>query len=385
MIACPVCGTPPAPAFLRIPEAPVFCNVLWETAEEARVAPVGEIALHACPLCGMIWNSAFDPARVEYAPGYENSLHFSGVFQAYADKLAERLVTRNRLHGRRIVEIGSGTGEFLALLCAGGRNEGVGYDPSYGGDAADGVRLVADRYTAKHASAAPPDFVVFRHVLEHVPDPLAFLRELRAALHVAPQAVLYVEVPAGDSMLRDRNVWDVIYEHPSHFTAPSLRKLFARAGFRVAAEGTAFGDQYRWIEATLDATTRAAPDDDGDEVARVVSDAAAFGDEFGARVRKWEERLPAHVGNGSIAVWGAGSKGVTFLTSVPAAARIRSVVDLNPRKHGRHVPRTGHVVVGPDSLVEAPVDAVVAMNPLYESEIGESLTRLGVDARVVIA
>jgi SAM-dependent methyltransferase len=382
--SCPVCATAPPPPFLQIPSAPVFCNVLWASEAEARDAPVGEIVLRACPRCGMVWNSAFDPSRVEYAPGYENSLHFSGVFQRYAVELADRLVTRHALRGRRIVEVGSGTGEFLALLCADGRNSGVGYDPSSTGDAAPGIHVVPEAYTEEHAAPDPPDFVVSRHVLEHVPDPLEFLRDLRAALDVAPEAILYVEVPAGDAMLREGNVWDVIYEHPSYFTAPALRLLFARAGFHVLAEGSGFGGQYRWIEA-MPASTSHQPAADGAAVRTVAAAAAAFGEEFATRLRGWEERLPRHLENGGIALWGLGSKGVTFLTSVRAAAGINAVVDLNPRKHGRHVPLTGHVVAPPESLSETPVATVLALNPLYEAEIERSLAALGVQAKVVAA
>ena len=387
--SCPVCGTTSERTFLEIATAPVFCNVLSPTAEEARAAPTGEIALHACTRCGMVWNAAFDEARVEYAPGYENSLHFSGVFQGYAEELAERLVARHGLRGKRVVELGSGTGEFLALLCADGVTEGVGYDPSYSDDAGAGatsssVRFVRGFYTASAAAAEPPDLVVSRHVLEHVADPLAFLRELREGLRAAPHAVVYLEVPAADSMLRDEAVWDVIYEHPSYFTAPALRTLFEATGFRVLAEGLGYGDQYRWVEAVPGDARKGVEAADEAEVRAIGATAATFGDAFRRRVAAWDERLLERAGNGGVALWGAGSKGVTFLNSVPGARRIPTVVDLNPRKHGRHVPGTGQVISPPDALGATRVHTVIGMNPLYSSEIGRHLVSLGVQAEVEV-
>jgi SAM-dependent methyltransferase len=386
MTGCPVCGRRAGSPFLEIEEVPAFCNVLWPSAEDARSAATGRISLRACASCDMVWNSAFDPDVVAYAPGYENALHFSAVFRHFAEELAERLVERHGLEDKDIVDIGCGTGEFLTLLCAGGRNRGVGYDPSLEGtpalDVSGNVRFVADVYSGSEAGAAP-DFVSCRHVLEHVDDPLRFLCELRATLDDGGETVLYFEVPAGDSMLRNAAVWDVIYEHPSYFTAPALRALFERAGFRVLELGWSFGDQYLWIEAAPDAEK---PRTHASGSAKSVQDALApFSAAFRSKVRSWDVELERCLDDGGVAVWGAGSKGVTFVNVVPAARDVALVVDVSPRKHDRHVPRTGQRVVSPEALSRRPVRTIVAMNPLYRTEIERTLASLDVEAEVVPA
>ncbi len=85
-----------------------------------------------------------------------------------------------------------------------------------------------------------------------------------------------------------------------------------------------------------------------------------------------------------MALWGAGSKGVTFLNVVPAAAGIHAVVDLNPRKTGRHIPGTGHAIVAPESLRADRVDVVLVMNPLYEDEIRRQVGNLGIGAEFAV-
>ena len=105
---CPVCGRRPDPPFLEIADVPALCNALWSSAEEARRAPRGEIALSSCSRCGLIWNTAFDERLVEYSPAYDNSLHFSPSFQSYAEDLARRLVEDHDLRGKRVVEVGPG-------------------------------------------------------------------------------------------------------------------------------------------------------------------------------------------------------------------------------------------------------------------------------------
>ena len=90
-------------------------------------------------------------------------------------------------------------------------------------------------------------------------------------------------------------------------------------------------------------------------------------------------------GGAQLGVWGAGSKGVSFvnlLTDVPPA---RVLIDVNPGKQGRYVPGTGQQVVGPEALAETGVDLVVIMNPNYRSEIETTLRNQSVAAQVLEA
>ena len=69
---------------------------------------------------------------------------------------------------------------------------------------------------------------------------------------------------------------------------------------------------------------------------------------------------------------------------VRGADRIQSVVDINPRKHGKYVPGTGQPVVGPKDLVDSPPDIVLVMNPIYRDEIAGLIAELGITADVEV-
>lgn len=84
----------------------------------------------------------------------------------------------------------------------------------------------------------PPNLLVCMQVLEHVPDPLALLRELLPLM--APHTLLYLEVPheplvrqhpPGTDLAPLKRHW---HEHVNFFTPASLRQLATRAGLRVA-------------------------------------------------------------------------------------------------------------------------------------------------------
>jgi len=377
---CPVCGALDATPISNISGVPVFCNVLLGDAAEAANAPVGEITLAACPDCGHIFNSEFDERLIDYSPDYENSLHFSPTFQNYATDLASRLVDTYGVRGRQVVELGCGKGDFLAMLANAGDNEAIGFDPSYDGAVdhhvgAGSVRVVNDTYEAA-GSDLHPALVVSRHVLEHLTDPSMLIAGLGQWRESDP--VVYLEVPDADHMIENHAYWDVIYEHPSYFTRQSLSRLCTANDLAPLRIESSFGGQYLSVTARLAAPT--------DLELRPAPDPETFGAGFEAAITRWAARLERLADSGRhAAIWGAGSKGVSFAALVPGAdTSVALAIDLNPRKAGRYMPASAVPVTTPDDprVMEAAV--VLVMNPIYEDEIRASLEAMGSRAIVEV-
>ena len=83
-------------------------------------------------------------------------------------------------------------------------------------------------------------------------------------------------------------------------------------------------------------------------------------------------------------LWGAGSKGVSFVNVLAASEEIDFLIDLNPYKDGRFVPGTGHQVRAPAFLAEFKPDAVVVMNPLYADEIARDLRGMALSPKILV-
>jgi hypothetical protein len=115
--------------FYELERVPVHSVLLLPTREEAITYPRGDIRLGFCRACGFISNTAFDPSLHEYSERYEETQGYSPTFNAFARRLAEHLIERYDLHGKDIIEIGCGKGEFITLLCDLGGNRGIGIDP----------------------------------------------------------------------------------------------------------------------------------------------------------------------------------------------------------------------------------------------------------------
>lgn len=371
---------------IEMKQVPVHCNVLWPTREAALAAPRGDIRLAYFPACGHTCNLDFDPSLMEYTQEYENSLHFSPRFQEYATALADGLVEKYNLYDKDIVEIGAGKGDFLIMLCALQGNRGWGYDPSYVPDVgytAPNVTFVQDFYTDKYISQRA-DLIVCRHVLEHIQDPDAFIAQVRRAVG-DQQSIVFFEVPNSLWTIREGGIWDIIYEHCSYFSPSSLAYLFRKHGFQVLAVNEVFGGQFLTIEAIPDDGSAAANDQHA-ELDSLTADARAFADTYASKRALWQARLRSLAAAGKRGViWGAGSKGVTFLNAMNTGVEIAAVVDINPRKQGKYVAGTGQLIVSPAELATLKPDFVIIMNANYKDEIDRMLAEVGVEAEVLVA
>lgn len=386
-VPCPICGNLHPEVFIQVPQVPVLCNILWPSKAEATAVRRVDIPLAYCATCGYIFNPAFDVGLMDYSQVYENSLHFSPRFQQFAEELAADLVARHDLHHKRIIEISCGKGDFLKLLCAFGENQGYGFDPSYVPDPADAdpaarVTFVQDFFSEAFADY-PADFICCRHTLEHIQDPVAFLTMVRRTIGERDIAV-YFEVPNVRFTLQDLAVWDIIYEHCAYFSQEALTYLFQRCGFEVMEVQPTYAGQFLYIEARPRPNwVDAAPAVHQPPVA-LTTMVSEFADRYRAKVAAEEAKLAQLRAAGQKAViWGAGSKGITFLNMLPLADQIDYAVDLNVRKQGKFITGTGQQIIAPTFLQSYRPAVIIVMNPIYMQEIQQMISDLGVNAELV--
>ncbi len=385
--ACLVCGSRDTWELLDVPAVPVQSTALFETRESALAAPQGPLRLAGCHHCSAVTNVAFGADLVPYDGSYENSQLFSPKFRAFAEQLSDHLRDRYALDGKHVVEVGCGKGEFLAMLCARGSLRGTGFDPTYEGEVEqtgshDALHILRQPYD-EHAAADPADLVCCRHVLEHIDEPVSFLRTIRRPMR--PDTALYLEVPNAAFTFTDSGLWDLIYQHCIYFTPGALRAAARAAGFEVSSVESVFDDQFLALEGLAgDAPDVDRPVDAVDDAASTIERFAAVATRFTTMVDDWRARLDGWRDRGRrIALWGAGAKGVTFLNLTDTDAGIGSVVDVNPRKHGRYLAGSGHRVEGPDVLRAIEPDVVVITNAAYADEIAASLRELGLASELV--
>jgi SAM-dependent methyltransferase len=370
--------------FYEVKGVPVHSVLLMPAREIALSYPQGDMVLGFCAPCGFIANLAFDPALHEYSANYEETQGFSPTFNAFHRRLAAHLIERYDLHGKNIIEIGCGKGEFLSLLCELGGNHGVGFDPAYVSErnksaAKERITFIDAFYSEKYAGYYG-DLVCCKMTLEHIPNTADFVRMVRRTVGNRSDTIVFFQVPDVVRILRDLGFWDIYYEHCSYFSLGSLARLFRHCGFTVVDLWKDYGDQYLMIEARPNdgkPTSILPQENDLEELASLV---AYFSQNYRRQWRRWQGRLHEIGQNGQRAVlWGSGSKAVAFLTTLKIHDEIEYLVDINPHRQGTYIAGSGQQIVAPDFLREYKPDVVIAMNPIYRNEIQRALNTMGLN------
>lgn len=388
--ACPSCSSPELRVFHRAKGVPVNSCLSLETREEALGFPRGDIALAFCESCGFIFNAAFDASLLEYSERYDPTQAFSGTFNRWHLKLAENLVEQYGLQGKRIIEIGCGKGEFLTMLCELGANFGIGFDPAVDPERtrapkAGEAKFVQDFYSEQYADHRG-DFVCCKMTLEHIAPTASFMSTVRRAVGDDPNTVVFFQVPDVLRILEERAFWDIYYEHCNYFSAGSLARLFRRAGFSVEAVGRDYDDQYLMIDCRpTDGGEPSAPLAQEDDLSQLNALVEEFSGQLPSALDGWRAKVRGFRDEGKrVVIWGAGSKGVAFLTTLGfGEGDVELAVDINPHRRGQFMATTGQEIVGPDQLKDRTPDVVIVMNPIYRREIEADLGKLGLAPEVL--
>ena len=384
---CPICTQPRATSIDAPRSVPVLMNRTYADSMTARGVAHATLAVARCEACGFVWNSAYDPRVITYDRDYENDQTHSPAFLAHlAERAADVVGSVPEGLPLDVLEVGCGQGRFLTEIA---RQSKVrlrsleGFDPAWrgpDGEGPEGARIHRAYFDAQSAGRLqhPPNVVVTRHTIEHVPDPVAFLAAIRSALGSTSRADVFVETPCIDWILSHEALQDFCYEHCSLFTAGSLAQALRRAGFAAASVTHVFGGQYLWARGSMAPADAPASRSETPVALPWIDDAR---DRFIAR---WRRELAVAASHGRVALWGASTKGVTFaMLTDPDARLIDHIVDINPAKQGRHVGVTGLPILSPQESAARAPDMVFLMNPNYRTEVQQTLDGLGSRARLL--
>jgi hypothetical protein len=218
------------------------------------------------------------------------------------------------------------------------------------------------------------DFASCRHVVDIVADPIEFTRMIQRTL--GPQTIFYCEVPRAQHTFTNRIAWNVVYEHNIWFTEESFRYFLEAAGFEVLRTAPCWRDEYLGIDARVNrqVTPRAISAETYEQLIDMLRGFSA--DTLHLR-QSWARQLAKMTSSGKrVALWGAGARGITFLTEIPQALSIGAIIDINPARQGKFIPRSGHRVDAPSYLTEFKPDVVIISNPTYAEEIRRDASAL---------
>lgn len=204
-----------------------------------------------CGQCGFVFLEPANAATAEYysgktyrqsyGPDLKKTVDCRGIFDTYLP-FQKKIIDRMRdfiVPDMKVLDVGCSTGHFLYAL-KDLVKERVGLELNK--DHVEFIRnnldfkIYSDPIETAAIAEDPFDLITSFQVLEHIDDPLGFLKGI--ARHLKPGGLLYLELPnINDVMLSGYQVSgyaDFYYREPhvSYFSEATLGILLELAGFR---------------------------------------------------------------------------------------------------------------------------------------------------------
>lgn len=210
---------------------------------------------------------------------------------------------------------------------------------------------------AQATYAVPPDWhgrfdaVMSHFVIEHVPDPVGFIRTLSALLR--PHGTLLLSMPDVSANPGDMTVAD----HLNHFSESSLRRALAEGGFRVKAiDGTSFPGAF-FAVATPTGEPQAGETCTRDAVARSREIC-----DFWKKAAADLDAEAARFAGRRAAIYGAGFYGSWIYSRIAGVVDVAAFLDRNPHLQGGS--HFGAPVLPPERIPDDLAALFVGLNPL---------------------
>jgi len=349
---CAVCQGGLFPdSLLTLENMPKDAQGFFEDADES--ANVGvTLQVVQCACCGLVQLNA------KAVPYFRDVIRANAYSPAMAEFRLQQfhawLTEINGLQDKKILEIGSGRGEYLELFKRLGVHAfGVEHAADSVAAATAAGHTVEQGYLGDAGTTlinGPFDAFVSFNFMEHWPDPGAVLTNLH--LQLRSGAVGLIEVPNFDMILKSQLFSEFIPDHLFYFTAETLRSTLQRFGYEVLTVDSIWSDyilsaRVKKREAlNLDAFHRSKQ--------KIIAEIRAYAD--------------IHA-SGGVAVWGAGHQALAMLSLAHLRDAVAFVVDSAPFKQNKYTPASNIYIDGPSALESGRVDTVIIMGAGYSDEI----------------
>ena len=365
MKSCIICGgTSLTDIFHPASDQPLARYALNLDKKQALASKRFAINVVGCEHCKHFFNCAFDPSAISYLDeNIQEGRPFSKAYNDYQEKQATKIKNKYLLKNKTILEVGCGNGEFLKQFSD--KNTLICYEPSPESKQVSGdVVSVINEYFVPEVSIhkdLKPSLIIMRQVLEHVTDPMKFLKTFFSMLsdNKSEIKLLYLEVPSNNKTIEKNRFSDFYYDHASYFSISSLSYALHSAGFFIEDISLDFDEEiisclasineFHQIEATLN-----------------------------LNIEYWTSIINNYdLNNKSIMFWGTAGTGTMFLNLLNInSEKYPYVIDSDERKQKKYIPGTGQLVVAPKFFKSYKPDVVIILSQLHSKEIKESILGL---------
>lgn len=370
---CIACGYHLTYPLYQPVKQPLAALHLPKSKEDAKDALTFPMNFRACAYCGHIFNVEFDYLQVPYEDDSNLMYNNAVIWQKYLNDLIDRLVKNYNTRNKTLIDIGCGDGGFLKLLIDRKlNNRCIGFEPGIEAKNAlkNGLEVYKDYFNPqKDLKKFKPDFIICRHIIEHLENPRGFVSDIAywSNIHnIFP--VFLAEVPRIDKAVSQVRLNDYLYEHVSHFTEFSFKKMFIVSGYEILDIRSEYYDEV----VVAICKPRKNP-----RLVKIKQSSELYIKNVKKQKKHVHSVLKKLLKQGKhIAFWGATGKGAAFLNGFNLYEKdFPIVVDSDYNKVGHFVPRTAQEILPPEYLLHNPVDIIVITTQWRAKDIYLEITR----------
>ena len=352
---CRICKGPFLfPALLEYPNSPRSAQGFLDNVEE--LDDVVDLKIYQCQQCGIVQHNL---KPVDYYKDVIRAIAYSEEMGSFREKQLAEWIQKFNLKDKKILEIGSGQGEYLELLLkAGGKNvygvenskESVeiakkkGLNIQQGYLSKDYENSCAERFDA---------FATF-NFMEHWPDIRGSLHSLQNYLNDG--AVGLVEVPNFDFMLKNGMYSEFTTDHIFYFTEKTLRTVLETHGFDVIEINSI------WHDYILSAQVKKRP-------ALNIKSFTTKQNKIVNELRNFVNKFKKN----EVIIWGAGHQALAVISIANLDLKVSHVVDSAKFKQDKYTPGTHLLIKDPQSIHQDLPKAIIIMAAAYSDEVAKTL------------
>lgn len=325
------------------------------------------LTIQQCSSCGLVQHSA---KPVEYFKEVITAASLSEKSRLSRLDQMKEFVDRFKLHGKNVLDIGTGKGDMIDVLKEAGltatgieaSQKSVEIGKSLGRKMVKGY--IGDMNAIK---GGPFDVFVSFNYLEHLPEPGHIIKNIYK--NTVANSIGFITVPNLDYLLRTKCLYEFIPDHISYFTKKTLAYTFEVNGFDVL--GYQIINEENDIAIIVKKREALNLSEQYSHVNYLIKDLQHIIAEYKLKNKK-------------VAIWGAGHRTLALL-ALSKLKDIEYVIDSAKFKQGKFTPVSHFNIVPPDYLKEKKVDLVIVMvSGLYPSEVLKTLKQMDVGAEVAV-
>ena len=342
---------------------------------ESEKSNKGILCLTECQECQFVFNQNFD---VESINKYYTSEKYvvknilSGEMSKNVSFIFDEIIKRVANKGVAI-EIGSGRGDFAFNLSTVFKKiytiDPSVYSLEYSKDNIEHFNAFFDERLLDRIEK--PNLIVARHLLEHLQDPLGFIKEINKFIN-DQNCLVYIEIPNFNEIVESARFYDLFYDHFGYFYQDVFRKLLEKCDLNIVDKIEIFNSQHIGFFCKKNETNKKLSTQNINQKNYLFESSKLRLNVF---LKSYDEFI----------IWGAGAHGVTLFFSLNKSNqdKVLCFIDNDSSKQNKYIPGT-NIQVKNDKLIYGKKEVVILISAsLYEDEITKHITNINNNAIII--